>query len=119
MRWLHVYADRLYFNAYDALSGMELWSYSDLNVGVEDALHKPTSFVYPNPANNVLHIEANFKGQAELEFYTMTGDLVENHLINSTNGTATIDLSPMNNGVYLVVLCTEDRVFTDRLIYLE
>jgi len=75
--------------------------------------------LYPNPTGGLLTIEGQFNGKAELEIYSMSGRLVEKRLLNGHSEKSTVDLSVLNNSIYLVVLRTEDQVYTERLIKLS
>lgn len=78
--------------AYFALDDIEFAT----NVGVNN-LEKVSVSAYPNPANNQLFVE-NTEGTVSI--YSMTGTLVKTVQLN---GTAAIDVSDLNTGLYQLV----------------
>jgi len=66
--------------------------------------------VYPNPASENLTISASqVDGNVTVKFYSLTGQLVKNEVLNHTNGSfqQTISINEMSEGLYLVEILSE------------
>lgn len=73
--------------------------------------------VHPNPTQNIVHVELKEDKQGAITFmiFDVTGKLVQT--VASTNNEATIDLSDLTSGVYLVSAFKENqRIATSRII---
>ena len=70
----------------------EFISESDLNISL-----------YPNPAQDQINIKFNFveEGDYQYELFDTKGSKVANGTLTGTEGTQTIDLTNLTNGVYL------------------
>ena len=66
--------------------------------------------VYPNPAQNMLHVEGT--GLTEVEMFNIMGQSV----INISENYETIDISCLQNGIYFVRLKTNDGEKTVKLV---
>lgn len=77
----------------------------DIN-GVE-----PSLSLYPNPASNVLHINTNAMHPQWLTFYDASGRKVKEQAYTNT-----IDVSPLESGVYLVELKSEEGTVRRRFV---
>ncbi|MBO7630059.1 MAG: choice-of-anchor J domain-containing protein, partial [Bacteroidales bacterium] len=78
-------------------------------VGVED--HELSASIYPNPANNVLNINANCNIN-NVAVYNMMGQMVASYNVNDMNTQiSTVNLA---NGVYTVKISTENGMSTQR-----
>src|SRR5690606_11686394 len=75
--------------------------------------------VYPNPVTNILNISADLVSIADatVELYDVTGKLVYKNaeLFYNTNS-ATIDISTLQPGVYMLKLQTDNTVQTVKII---
>ena len=74
-----------------------------------DEINGSTTSVYPNPATNVLNISTN-EVIKSIEIYCVNGALVK------TVSTKTIDISDLNNGMYILSVLTEEGVSQTRFI---
>ena len=79
------------------------------NVGVED--HELNATIYPNPANNVLNINAN-SNIDRVEVYNMMGQMVGSYNVNDVN--TQISTTSFANGVYTVRISTENGMSTQK-----
>ena len=79
------------------------------NVGVED--HELNATIYPNPANNVLNINAN-SNINNVEVYNMMGQMVGSYNVNDVN--TQISTTAFANGVYTVRINTENGISTQK-----
>ena len=85
----------------------------DISVGVDETSSLGSlSDAYPNPANGTTSIsyELTSNEEAILEVYNMIGEQVERLRLNGSEGTATINTSEMESGVYFYSLLVEGRV---------
>ncbi|HEX7414422.1 MAG TPA: T9SS type A sorting domain-containing protein, partial [Bacteroidia bacterium] len=71
--------------------------------------------IYPNPSNGSFIIEANNTKQA-MQVYDVNGKLVLSQLIN---GKATIDATPLNEGVYTISLISNEGVVNKKLVIIR
>lgn len=78
------------------------------STAVENLTEKIISF-FPNPTSGILNIETN--KDFELELYSTTGSL----LIKTKNKNS-IDLSSLNNGLYILTIKFDDKVLTNKII---
>ncbi|MCK9290119.1 MAG: T9SS type A sorting domain-containing protein, partial [Bacteroidales bacterium] len=66
--------------------------------------------VYPNPARDKLTIKGFETGT--IEIYDLTGKLLHHTQIQD----GTIDISTLEQGIFLIMLKTKDQTFTTRLL---
>ena len=66
--------------------------------------------VYPNPAQNILHIEGG--GLTEVEMFNIMGQ----SMLNINENIETVDISHLQNGIYFVRLKTNDGEKTVKLV---
>ena len=60
------------------------------------------SSAYPNPANNIVNIDFNVTASpVHLQLFDLVGNIVKDVTIEAAQGTAKLDVSDLNNGVYL------------------
>lgn len=78
-------------------------------VGVEN--HEASATIYPNPANNVLNINAN-SNINRVEVYNMMGQMVGSYTANDMN--TQINTTSFANGVYTVKISTENGTTTTK-----
>ncbi|MCR4827788.1 MAG: choice-of-anchor J domain-containing protein, partial [Bacteroidales bacterium] len=77
--------------------------------GVEN--HELNTTIFPNPANNVLNINAN-SNINRVEVYNMMGQMVGMYNVNDMN--TQINTSNFANGVYTVRIATENGMSTQK-----
>ena len=87
--------------------------------GVENTLSVPTQSalsyqVYPNPFTNTLQINSN-RSMLEMTVYDLIGKKIWQKTSNN-NTSETIDLSSLNQGVYLLKIKTTNGIITHKLI---
>jgi PKD repeat protein len=70
--------------------------------------------VYPNPANDVLHVVLEEDESVELQLINTSGQLLLQHEL--TNGRESIDISQLDPGIYIIRINTDDEVFTQKII---
>ena len=80
----------------------------ELNVGACDSANAITeapaleaSPAYPNPAHNTVNIDFNVSASpVKLQVFDLVGNVVKDLTLETTQGTAKLDVSDLNNGVY-------------------
>jgi hypothetical protein len=90
-----------------------LIKYSDLVVGLNDVQEKPVIKLYPNPVKNQLFIELNDLEVTNISILNYSGQLVKSMVNNTTNQ---IDVSDLNEGIYILKVSTENGVSTKRFV---
>lgn len=85
--------------------------YIDVNgcpsIGVD--AEDPSQFrLYPNPASDVLYV-SNLTAQEELMLYTTDGRLIQKIVVNQ--GSATVDVSNLSSGTYILMHCQSGSLF--------
>jgi len=80
-----------------------------VGVGVED--HESNAVIFPNPANNVLNINANSMIN-RVEVYNMMGQMVGMYEANDVN--TQINTTAFANGVYTLKIETENGTMTKK-----
>ncbi|MEW5676823.1 T9SS type A sorting domain-containing protein [Flavobacterium enshiense] len=68
--------------------------------------------VYPNPANDFLHITTAANGVKTIAIY----DVVGKEVLNTTTANEVINVSSLNAGVYLVKITEEGKTATRKLV---
>ncbi len=70
--------------------------------------------LYPNPATDKIHIVSGGEENAEVFIYTISGQLVLRQKLVDNN--QEIDINNLNKGLHIVVIKTDDEVYTKKLI---
>ena len=78
-------------------------------VGVEEFTNE--AIIFPNPANNVLNINAN-SNINRVEVFNMMGQMVGSYTVNDVN--TQINTTNFSNGVYMVKIDTENGMVTKK-----
>ncbi|WP_313806322.1 T9SS type A sorting domain-containing protein [Flavobacterium sp.] len=68
--------------------------------------------VYPNPANDFLHITTAANGVKNVAIY----DVVGKEVLNTTTANETINVSSLNAGIYMVKITEEGKTATRKLV---
>ena len=76
--------------------------------------------IYPNPTSGFFTIESNeILKDVEISIYNILGQRIY-HMRSARTGKSEVDLSGMNNGVYIIKLRSENKLeLTERLIKSE
>ena len=59
------------------------------------------TFVYPNPTQDIVNINADASGIADLTISDLTGKTVRQGQITLNNGKSTVNVSDLENGLYI------------------
>jgi hypothetical protein len=90
-------------------------SYYNVGIGIVDSVNvveipnhigeyaTPVFSVYPNPSNGLYTIKTNSNSAYTIELYSPTGNLAMQQ--KSTGNTILLDITELNNGVYLLKIC--------------
>jgi len=70
--------------------------------------------LYPNPATDKIHIVSGGKENTEVFIYTISGQLVLRQKLVDNN--QEIDINNLNKGLHIVVIKTDDEIYTKKLI---
>lgn len=70
--------------------------------------------VYPNPATNILNVETTDYIGAQIDIYSVNGQLIYTSMVNETN--TALDLSKFNSGLYYIKLKTDQTVVSKAFI---
>ncbi|WP_431135263.1 T9SS type A sorting domain-containing protein [Psychroserpens mesophilus] len=96
-----------------AQNGFQFW---DTLLGINDFNRSLGIHLYPNPTHSILHIEFNSsETNLTLEVFDILGKQVLNRITDS-EGFSNIDVSNLENGLYLIKIVTGDKTETKRFI---
>jgi len=87
-------------------------------VGIEDQINNQTVRIYPNPANDVLHITYNGALEVSLQVFDLQGKLLISKPNNWLDQTMTIPLDQLAAGAYFVRLTSAKGVMTQKFLKL-
>lgn len=85
------------------------------NVGVENPALANSISVYPNPAVNVLHVDANAFGGAvsQITLTTLQGQVIQTEAVSGK--VTDVSLNDLQSGIYLVQVFTNEGVITKKI----
>lgn len=72
--------------------------------------------IYPNPSKSNFVLQTNEMGKQIVNIYDVRGQIILNQTIN---GTASIDVSNLNEGIYTVAIKTSDGLINKKLLILR
>ena len=73
--------------------------------------------VYPNPVSDKLFVEGNFKAKGySLELYSVKGELVKTECLDSGINQYRVDVSNLNNGIYILHLIATSGKYEEQVI---
>lgn len=73
--------------------------------------------LYPNPASGLVNISlVNVSDNQKVEIYDISGRLINEVKLNSNSTTQQIDISTLNQGIYLVKVIQGNNSYTEKLI---
>ncbi len=95
-------------------TGSQLFSFTtEMSVSVNDVEKRPFTF-YPNPASNRVFIDVNPGEEVFVEFWSITGQLIMKADIYKSR--EAIDVSILEDGVYLLLVRTRDSMHTQKIV---
>ena len=90
------------------------------STGNSSRLHQQIELmVYPNPASEMLHFEIRGfqSGQVAVSLYNLMGQkIIEDHHLLNNNSTAEMDISSLDDGLYLLELETDHHKIVKRIV---
>ena len=91
-------------------------SYSVVHTGINEMENALSSlFIYPNPANEVLHISfAPQSSPVTIQLFDLTGRNIKS--INTSANNFEIDVSDLNNGIYFCMITGKDFTASRKVI---
>lgn len=95
--------DNVFNKVWPLTSAQELYdAFEAAGVTLELAEMEESRFnVYPNPASSIINIKSDMTGKADVRIYDMAGRCVKKIRVSDI-GDATIDISDIETGVYIV-----------------
>jgi hypothetical protein len=95
----------------DTISVLEEFCQS---AGVNTSIYENQITLFPNPANDFIHIHSPFE-ISQIECYSLSGELLQmkNYLPNTSH---VLDVSALNGGIYLIVAKTSKQIFYNQVI---
>ena len=86
----------------------------ELVVGVAEDMEQTEMLIYPNPSSGIFNVAMNAE-QAEIEVFSITGQLVERLFLK--NGIGTINITTQPKGLYLVKMKTSYKTIVRKIVY--
>lgn len=81
-------------------------------VGIDEVYNDSKTISFPNPANNIFHIETNAVENGQVKIYDVSGRAIEAN--NFSNSKAVINTSQYKNGMYFYILTDTEGNVIDR-----
>jgi endo-1,4-beta-D-glucanase Y len=102
------------------------WSFTQVEttarVGNKSGIEKSTEpnedeiFLSPNPVNNLLKVKSKYLPNGTIELISISGKVAINQANNSENDEKTIDVSSIQQGIYLVKVMNEQGFSIKKLV---
>lgn len=70
--------------------------------------------IYPNPANDVIHIDLELISESNIHFVNSRGEIILTEKLNDSR--SSIDVSSFPRGLYFISIVTESEKITNKLI---
>lgn len=89
-------------------------------VGVDEVQNVSQLTAYPNPASNLLQLSFDApKNNAQIEVYNQLGERVHLQQIAALTTTASLDVSTLPNGIFMLRLVTDDSILSKQTIVVQ
>lgn len=90
---------------------------ADLTIGINEELLNSSVVAYPNPTSGVitLNITDNTQGTV-VNIYNVAGSLVSTSTYNGNVVNEKIDLSSFDNGIYMMIINSNNNVITKKIV---
>lgn len=90
---------------------------ADLSTGINEELLNSSVVAYPNPTSGVitLNITDNTQGTV-VNIYNVAGSLVSTSTYNGNVVNEKIDLSSFDNGIYMMIINSNNNVITKKIV---
>lgn len=117
----HLFSQKDYYWKVRSVTSSDTSDVSDVNtfttyfgVGVEENAVGSWS-VYPNPTNGVFQLNIESATSARIEILNLLGDVVYSQN-NLSNGSNTIYIENLNDGIYMMRLYLDSKLYTSRIV---
>ncbi len=114
--------DKFYFTVFDGEGGwIDVTAFNfetDSSINAVQELFYEYVSVYPNPANNSININIDKPGTYRTEIYDLEGKkLLSKNIAGISNNT--MDISGLNQGLYLIKIYNEKYIYTGKIVKQE
>ncbi|MBL4586574.1 MAG: DUF3883 domain-containing protein [Flavobacteriales bacterium] len=109
---LSIFNDKLFFAADDGNSGIELWSFNEITVGVANALEIGVN-IYPNPNNGLFELVLQEFDNSSYKLFDSLGQLVAEG--NVVSERTSINIQAFADGAYTLQVQTPEGMVTKKL----
>ena len=93
--------------------------YNNLATSNTEYLHNENYFtIYPNPANNLLHINSSLTEKYSIRIYSTLGRLVK-HISDIDNNNYSLPINNLKSGVYIVQVYSNKHLIGSRKLVVE
>jgi len=99
--------DDTWYSGWTGTSALALGLKMGENVGIEE-ISEVSGRAYPNPAANQVMVDVDGEGSAVLIVSDIAGKVAMSNQINLNGGKSTIDISSLDNGVYIFNVTLEN-----------
>jgi hypothetical protein len=74
--------------------------------------------IYPNPSNNILHINSSLKEKYSIRIYSTSGQLIK-HISDIDNNNYSIPINNLKSGLYFVQIYSNKHLICSRKLVIE
>ena len=104
----------LFFTAETGDSGKQVWKLENFGtLNISENIKKKQYMFYPNPVENVFHINSNITVEGDIQIYNTLGQLIKKCNVGAANS---VNISDLQNGVYIISFHTNGVRNTKKLI---
>jgi ELWxxDGT repeat protein len=108
----NVVGNSLFFKAYTAKTGPELYVYKDAGLSIDEETLDNSIAIFPNPFKNKLNISTKLNEIVKIELYNILGSKIK----TVTKNFDAISTSNFKSGVYVIKIYTENQSFSKKII---
>jgi len=92
----------------------------DVNTSVNNMVYPSELKIYPQPAIAEVNIDIPMIGEEVLiNIFNLNGMLVDSYIINDSQYSNVLDISGLENGMYLIVTKVQQKEFRNKLVILK
>lgn len=88
----------------------------DGTVNIDNTLSEASFTVYPNPVHDIITINTDINESMRIEIYNNAGQQVKQIKRDNANEDVSIDLSDLNNGMYVIRIISDNYNQTKKII---
>jgi hypothetical protein len=82
----------------------------NLPTGIEESTLQGNINIYPNPTNNLVHINTGSENILTIKLFNLHGELIQEYFTND------FSVSNLTDGVYFINIQTSKTSYTNKLI---